>query len=227
MRPHPSHTTVRTGPYTAVREVEVAPLRCRRVRLSVRFHACASGFHHCAVPSGFSCALQRELREADIWCNALPHCMSVALSLSFGPSSQLRLLWPRLTSRSAGATTHQRRPFRRKARSPQVRHVAFSAQPPDLHRLSLGRESFAVSGPLALLGNASYPIPVRRLADSLAPSFSPPLAVGTLGFTWIATTDSPGDSHPQVTCHAGHSEEGAAHEGTAARTSQRRFVPLH
>ena len=101
----------------------------------------------------------------------------------------------------------QRRPFRRKAKSPQVRHMAFSAQPPDLHRLSLGRRSFAILGPLAPLDSASYPIPVRRLADSLAPSFSPPLAVGTLGFTWIATTYSPGDSHPQVTCHAGHTEK--------------------
>jgi hypothetical protein len=82
--------------------------------------------------------------------------------------------------------------------------VAFSAQPPDLHRLSLGRQSFAALGPLALLDSASYPIPVRRLTDSLAPSFSPPLTVGTLGFTWIVTTYSPGDSHPQVTCHAGH-----------------------
>ena len=85
--------------------------------------------------------------------------------------------------------------------------MAFSAQPPDLHHLSLGRQSFAVLGPLALLGNASYPVPVGRLADSLAPSFSPPLAVGALGFTWIATTYSPGDSHPQVTCHAGHTKE--------------------
>jgi hypothetical protein len=32
--------------------------------------------------------------------------------------------------------------------------VAFSAQPPDLHGLSLGRKSFAVIGPLALLGSA-------------------------------------------------------------------------
>ncbi len=90
--------------------------------------------------------------------------------------------------------------------------MAFSAQPPDLHRLSLGRESFAVLGPLALLDSASYPVSVRRLADSLAPSFSPPLAVGTLGFTWIATTSSPGDSHPQVTCHAGHTEKTATSE---------------
>ena len=71
---------------------------------------------------------------------------------------------------------------------------------------------FPIGGPLALLGSASYPIPVRRLADSLAPSSSPPLTVGALGFTWIATTCSPGDSHPQVTCHAGHTEKTATSE---------------
>ena len=90
--------------------------------------------------------------------------------------------------------------------------MAFSAQPPDLHRLSLGRQSFAALGPLALLDSASYPIPVRRLTDSLAPSFSPPLTVGTLGFTWIVTTYSPEDSHLQVTCHAGHTEKTATSE---------------
>ena len=118
---------------------------------------------------------------------------------------------PTMASADFSLRGHQlprpRRPFRRKARSPQVRHVAFSAQPPDLHRLSLGRQSFAALGPLALLGNASYPVPVRRFADSLAPSFSPPLTVGTLGFTWIVTTYSPEDSHLQVTCHAGHTEK--------------------
>ena len=114
-----------------------------------------------------------------------------------------------------------RRPFRRKARSPQVRHVAFSAQPPDLHRLSLGRQSFAALGPLALLGSASYPIPVRRLADSLAPSFSPPLTVGTLGFTWIVTTYSPEDSHLQVTCHAGHTEKRVARESPGPLSSRK------
>jgi len=82
--------------------------------------------------------------------------------------------------------------------------MAFSAQPPDLHRPSFGRESFAVSGPLALLDSASYPIPVRRLADSLPASFSGPLAVTALRFTSVATTNFPGDFHPQVIVHAGH-----------------------
>ena len=43
------------------------------------------------------------------------------------------VLWPLLTSRSA----HQRRPFRREARSPQVRTSTFGARPPDLRRSPL------------------------------------------------------------------------------------------
>ena len=86
--------------------------------------------------------------------------------------------------------------------------MTFSAQPPDLHRLSLGRESFAVACPLALLDSASYPIPVRQLTDSLPASFSGPLTVAALRFTWVATTNSPGDSHPQAIIHAGHTRSG-------------------
>lgn len=50
--------------------------------------------------------------------------------------------------------------------------MAFPAQPPDLRRLGLGRKSFAVSGPLALLGTASYPVSVRRLDGFATPLLS-------------------------------------------------------
>ncbi len=156
------------------------------MRLSIRFHACPSGSHHCAVPSGFTCALQRELRKADIWCNALPHCVSVALALSFGPSSQLRLLWPLLTSRSADVTTRQRRPFKRKARSPRIRTMAFVAQPPDLRRFplvarasrSVARSPWSATPHIRFLFVGSrlrYPasfsaaLTARRLADHFGP----------------------------------------------------------
>lgn len=102
----------------------------------------------------------------------------------------------------------QRPPFRCKARSPQVRTMAFSAQSPDLHRLSLGRENFAFTCTLALLGTALYPIPVRRLADSLPASFSRPLALAALQFTWVASTSFPEDLHLLVIAHAGHTQKG-------------------
>ena len=87
--------------------------------------------------------------------------------------------------------------------------MTFSAPPPDLHRLSFGRESFAVCCPLALLGNAWYPVRVPRRADSLAAAFSRPLTVAAWRFAWVVTTNSPGDWHPQVTIHAGHTTNSA------------------
>jgi hypothetical protein len=88
--------------------------------------------------------------------------------------------------------------------------MTFSAQPPDLHRLSLDRESFAAFCPLALLGSASYPIPVRQLADSLAAAFSRPLALAALRFTWVATINFPKDFHLRAIGHAGHTKERGA-----------------
>ena len=69
-----------------------------------------------------------------------------------------RTVWLVLTSRAAG----WRRPFRRKARSPQVRPLTVPAPPPDLRPRPLGRKRFAVTCPLALGAAASYPVPVRR-----------------------------------------------------------------
>ena len=76
--------------------------------------------------------------------------------------------------------------------------MTFSAQSPDLPRLNLGRESFAFLCTLALFGVAFYPISVRRLADSLAASFSAILTNGNqfaLRFAWVATTNFPEDFH--------------------------------
>jgi hypothetical protein len=39
--------------------------------------------------------------------------------------------------------------------------------------------------------------------------FQRSLTVAALRFAWIATTDSPGDSHAQVTSHSGHTGKGA------------------
>ncbi len=105
-------------------------------------------------------------------------------SLSFGPSPfwsclfsrRLELLRPLLTSRSSVRC----RPFRHKARSPQVSTHSFIAQPPDLRRLSFGHKGFAVSCPLALLDHAFYLVLVHRLAiygPRFLPTFGHPYAV--------------------------------------------------
>ena len=170
----------------------------------------------------------------DIWCLAFPRCTSDFALLTVRPFARravhhprsLRLLRPLLTPRSATChSVRQRRPFRHKARSPQVRTMTFSAQPPDLHHLSLGRESFAVTGPLALLGSASYPVLVHRLADSLAASFSAPVALGALRFTWVAATSSPKDFHLQAITHAGHTRRKRRPLAGVSRFLNQRHAP--
>ena len=88
-------------------------------------------------PCGFTAPTVCALGPPSDFCGmASPRCMGVSPSPSFGPSPLLRLIRPLLTSRSAGLLDH-RHPFRRKARSPQVRTSAFAARPPDLRRLAL------------------------------------------------------------------------------------------
>src|SRR3990172_3955971 len=110
--------------------------------------------------------------------------LSSDYSLSFGPSCVClcligplpALLRPLLTSR----LRQGRRPFRREARSPQVRTHSFITQPPDLRRLILDHKSFAVSCPLALIGTALYLVLVHRLmiyAPRFLPTFGRPHAV--------------------------------------------------
>lgn len=96
-----------------------------------------------------------------------------------------RLLRPLLTSRSGW----RRRPFRHKARSPQVRTQSFTTQPPDLHSLILEHKSFAVLCPLALIGFAFYPVLVHRLMASIhasSPHWSPSCSCASLRSLWSA-----------------------------------------
>ena len=95
------------------------------------------------------------------------------------------------------------RPFSHKARPPQVRTRSFPAQPPNLHRLSLDHESFAVTRPLALLGAASYPVLVHRLAVSLHASFPHSVTLMQLRFASFAVVCLWEDFHLQDRAHAG------------------------
>ncbi len=69
--------------------------------------------------------------------------------------------------------------------------------------LRFGHESFAVFGPLALLGSALYPILVHRLAASLHASFPRSVALAQLRFTSLAVASSREDLHLQECAHAG------------------------
>ena len=69
--------------------------------------------------------------------------------------------------------------------------------------LPLGRRSFAVSGPLAPVRSASYPVPVRRLTGSFHASFSVRLTTNALRFPSVPATRFREDFHLQVIAHAG------------------------
>ena len=107
--------------------------------------------------------------------------MAFDISLSSVTHSR-SVLRPRLVASSAPAlatTTsadfslrQSRRAFTHKARSPQVRTHSFITQPPHLRRLTFDQKSFAVFGPLALIGTAFYVVLVHRLMIC-APRFLP------------------------------------------------------
>jgi hypothetical protein len=127
-----------------------------------------------------------------------------ALRRRFRPSRPSpQLLWPLLTSRPG----FHRRPFRHEARSPQVRTHSFPAQPPDLRRLILDHKSFAVSGPLALIGTAFYPVLVHRLAVSLHASSPRSVTLPQLRFTSLTVVSLREDLHLQEYAHAGRTNK--------------------
>jgi len=84
-----------------------------------------------------------------------------------------------------------------------VRTQSFTAQPPDLRRLILDHESFAVYGPLTLIGIAFYPVLVHRLTVSLHASFPRSVTLTQLRFTSFAVVNSREDLHLQDRAHAG------------------------
>jgi hypothetical protein len=72
--------------------------------------------------------------------------------------------------------------------------------------------------PLALLGSAFYPVPVRRPAASFPASFTPASRSDALRFTSFAVTSSREDFHLQVNAHAGRTQK----SGLAAASFQLR-----
>ncbi len=179
-----------------------------------------SGGLHPLPPNGSSaCAV--------FWRLAPLRLMVVSFFLPFGPLPLagfpapvrflnhpcrrcLQLIRPLLTSRSVSKTS----PFQASSEiSPGKSHEfprAIAGSTP----LPLGRESFAASCPLALVGSASYPVPVRRLAvslpllsaptsrsDRVSPASSP---CGSLG---VVATDFPRGLPPPIHAHAGHTRK--------------------
>ena len=75
--------------------------------------------------------------------------------------------------------------------------------------LRLDHKSFAEFGPLALLGNAFYPVLVHRLAVSLHASSPHSVTLMQLRFTSFAVINLRRDFHPQACAHAGRTNKKA------------------
>ena len=146
---------------------------------------------------------------------AFPRSTVVTLSSPFGPSSDeagskrmthfVGLLWPLLTSRSAGGQNSAvpTSPFQASGETSPGKNDDLPRTIAGSTPLPLGRRSFAVSGPLAPVRSASYPIPVRRLTGSFHASFSARLTTNALRFPSVPATRFREDFHLQVIAHAG------------------------
>jgi len=115
------------------------------------------------------------------------------------------LLWPLLTSRSAGLAlgvalsgANETSP----GKNIGLRCTTAGSTSP-----RLGHKGFAIIGSLALLGSALYPVPVRRPAALLPASFTPASRSSALQFASLAVTSLRKDFHLQVDAHAGRTNK--------------------
>ena len=171
-----------------------APLRRRR------------GFHAPSFARGFTPAHERELQLPGLLWHGPFEAQARFTLLHVRPFAAAS---PAATTASADSSlrrSSRRRPFRREARSPQVRTRPFAARPPDLRRLGLGHRGFAGPRPLAPPGVASYPVPVRRPAVSLPASSPRSVALPQLRFASFAMACSREDFHLLGRAHAGRTD---------------------
>jgi hypothetical protein len=136
----------------------------------------------------------------DSWGHPPPRLTVASLSLPFGRSPASGGI------RRASADfslPSRRRPFRRKARSPQVRPSTFRARPPDLRRLL----SVAGASRSSARSPQKAPSPIRLPFVgpllSLHASSRHPFAGMPWRFAQVAATSSLRDLHPVADAHAG------------------------
>ena len=119
----------------------------------------------------------------------------------FAPNRQL--LWPLLTSRSMSP----RRPFRHKARSPQVRTHSFSAQPPDLRHFALITRAlrFIARSPRSIAPSIRFLFIGSQI--TLHASFPHSVTLMQLRFASFAVINLRRDLHPQECARAGRTRK--------------------
>ena len=115
---------------------------------------------------------------------------------------------PAHTTTSADFSLRQsRRPFRHKARSPQVRTHTFIAQPPHLRRLALVTRASWYPAHSPCLAAPSMQFLFIGSRFTLHASFPHSVTLMQLRFTLLTVTSSQRDLHPQVCAHAGRTGE--------------------
>src|ERR1700736_3469267 len=126
-----------------------------------------------------------------------------ALRLWVGFAAFHRLLRPLLTSRSGSTPS----PFQAQGEISPGKNALLHCTTAGSTPLPIDHESFAVLGPLALVGNAFYPVLVHRPAASLHASSPHSVALMQLRFPSLAVINSRWDLHPQECAHAGRTNE--------------------
>ena len=165
-----------------------------------RLHVAPSALHHARLRTRLHLAhlpCAPDSRASDALHVRATRPSALLLVRPFAPCR--RLLWPLLTSRSVSP----RRPFRRKARSPQVRTHSFAAQPPDLRRFALITRAsrFIARSPCS----AAPSIRFLSIGSQLMLHASSPRSVtlSQLRFASFAVINLRRDLHPQECAHAG------------------------
>ncbi len=147
-------------------------------------------------------------------------------SLSFGPSSfglclighRLELLRPLLTSRSSMRC----RPFRHKARSPQVRTHSFIAQPPDLRHFALITRASRFLARSPCLAAPSIRFLFIGSQFMLHASSPHSVTLVQLRFTSLAVINLRRDLHPQECAHAGRTKKSSPRSELSERCERGR-----
>ena len=135
-----------------------------------------------------------------------------------------RTIRPLLTSRSGSTPS----PFRAQGEISPGKNALLHCTTAGSTPPCLDHESFAVICPLALLGNAFYPVLVHRLAASLHASSPHSVTLMQLRFTSFAVINLRWDFHPQECAHAGRTKrKGATYHVTPLFTGAERGIANH
>jgi len=180
------------------------------VTLCSPIHAAGDELHRCPSHTRLHRVLPRTallaqasdaMLATSTWRRTLPLVRPFACGSALRPSH--RLLRPRLTSRSGSTPS----PFRAQGEISPGKYALLHCTTAGSTPLPLDHESFAVSGPLALVGNAFYPVLVHRPAASLHASSPHSVALMQLRFASLVVINSRWDLHPQECAHAGRTNK--------------------